>query len=137
MAVVMPRAQTRRFGPAAWLALLAVLFQALLPAVHHPAGMAMAGGLGIGGGGGINLCLAPGTPPGNSAPADPGKNPAPHAPACPLCQAIHAIGGFAPPTAPSLPVRHGEAIILPASVAAWVEPYAYRTHPQPRAPPLA
>jgi hypothetical protein len=131
----MPHARTRGSHRAAWLALFAVLFQALLPAVHHPQGMAMAGGLGIAGG--INICLAPGTPPGNSAPADSGKNPAPHAPACPLCQAIHAIGAFAPPASPSLPARLGDAIALGVSVATRIEPRSHRTHPQPRAPPLA
>ncbi len=127
----MTRARRRRSSSAIWLALLGLLIQALLPAVHHPAGMAMAGGMGIGGG--LNLCLAPGTKP----PAEPGKTPAHHLPACPLCQAIHAIGGFAPPTAPSLPRWIGRAMVVPALAIDGNEPPLYRAHAQPRAPPLA
>jgi hypothetical protein len=81
------------FRWAAGLAAFAILLQSLIPLLHHPAGMALAGSTGFGGG--RNLCLAPGSVP---APADiPDKSPAHHLPACALCQAVHAIGGFAPP----------------------------------------
>jgi hypothetical protein len=119
----------RRSRAAAALALLAIWLQALLPAVHHPAG--------VGIGGGLNLCFAPGTAPARPAPAKPAKAPAHHVPACPLCRAIHAIGAFAPPASPSLPAQPVHPIVLPGLQAAWVAPCSCRTRPRPRAPPLA
>ncbi len=69
----------------AWLAIFAILLQALLPVVHHPADMALAGTLGFAGA--HNLCIAPGGAP--VQPAVPDKAPHDHLPACPICQAIH------------------------------------------------
>jgi hypothetical protein len=98
----------KRFRWAAGLAALAILLQSLIPLLHHPAGMALAGTTGFGGG--RNLCLAPGSVP---APADlPDKSPAHHIPACALCQAVHAIGGFAPPAATSLTIAPRYATIV-------------------------
>jgi hypothetical protein len=119
--------------PAAWLAAFAILLQAVLPLAHHPAGMALAGAAGFNEA--RNLCLAPGSVP---APADaPDKAPAHHLPACALCQAVHAIGGFAPPTAtPVLIARRNGAV---AYAAAWTAPGAQRrvrASQQPRAPPI-
>jgi hypothetical protein len=86
----------RHTGPAGWLALFAILFQALLPVVHHPAGVALAGAINPDS---HNFCFAPGT--GDHQPADPHKAPANHTPPCPICQAMHAVGGFVPAAAPS------------------------------------
>ena len=119
------------FRRAAWVAVFAMLLQPLIPALHHPAGMAIAGTLGLGTG--KNLCLAPGSEP--VGPAAPDKAPH-HQPECAICQAIHAVGGFAPPDAP--------AIALPQSIAADFNPAVATTvlvrlpYPsqQPRAPPF-
>jgi hypothetical protein len=116
---------------AAWLAALALLAQALLPALHHPGGMALAGTPSLVDA--RHLCLAPGSAP--VSPADTDKSPAHHQPACPICQAVHAIGGFAPPAAPTITGQ----IAAPASFSP-VEPASPALRPtfnrqQPRAPP--
>jgi hypothetical protein len=114
---------------AAWLAAFALLLQALLPALHHPGGMALAGTLALGDA--QHLCLAPG-----DAPADHEKPAGHHQPECPICQAMHAIGGFAPPAV--LVLAH-EAVAGPSiSNIAPASPVSRRSfHPQqPRAPPL-
>jgi hypothetical protein len=135
---VQSQSQSRRIRrpgqrPAAWLALLAVWLQALLPAVHHPAGMAMAGGFSA-----LELssfCHAPN--PAGTAPTDPGRAPAHSLPACALCQAVHAIGGFTPP--PPLAVG---STTLPRDIAFATpdqasEPRRQQHSPQqPRAPPI-
>jgi hypothetical protein len=111
--------------------MLAIWLQALLPAVHHPAGMALAGGLGA-----IdqrNLCHAPGP----VSPDEPGKAPAHSMPACALCQAVHAIGGFAPPQAIALaPVTaYQEIALVPPASQAVIAAWRHRLQ-QPRAPPV-
>ncbi len=120
----------RWFRKGAWSVLLALWLQALLPLAHHPADMAMAGTTDL-----VvahNLCLAP-----NSTPPDPGKSPAHHMPPCPICQAVHAIGGFAP-TAPVAVVapRAFAQIVLVAPVLQ-APPALSHVRPQPRGPPLA
>ena|SRR5271168_3180659 len=121
--------------PAAWLAMFAILLQALLPAVHHPAGMALAGvgndkiaGLDIA----QYLCVAPSS----TTPDKPGKVPAHHIPPCALCSAVHAIGGFAPPVAPVIAVSREFGIVAPTTTA--LVPLQQRPTPrqQPRAPPV-
>jgi len=93
----MPRRTPRSLRPSGWIALLAILLQALLPAWHHPAD-ASPSGLGAG----LlarNLCVAPG-----SAPSEPAKQPAHHLPVCPICQTLHMLGGgFVPPDPIQLP----------------------------------
>jgi hypothetical protein len=111
--------------------MFALLFQALLPAVHHPAGMAMAGLPSLDGG--QHLCLAPGSLP--PAPGGTDRAPVHHMPACAICQAVHAIGGFAPPAAPVIVARLSEPA-LPTPV----EPVTPASRPQfrvqqPRGPP--
>jgi hypothetical protein len=100
---MIPRRRRIRGRWAAALALFAILLQSLLPALHHPAGMTLAGGAlagGAGSGDRGNLCGAPG---GAGEPADhPQKSPSHPMPACAICQAVHAIGGFAPPPPPAL-----------------------------------
>jgi hypothetical protein len=114
---------------AAWLAVFALLLQALLPAVHHPGGMALAGTLALGD---AHLCLAPGSAP--VSPGDTDKSPH-HAPACAICQAVHAIGGFAPPAAPVLAGQTAIATsFAPSRSAAPVSRQIFRAQ-QPRAPP--
>jgi hypothetical protein len=88
------------FRRSAWLALFALLFQALLPLGHHPADMASMdmAQMDMPGYGAGNLCMAPGT-----APADPHKDPAHKPPPCPICQTLQMLaGGFIPPSPISL-----------------------------------
>jgi hypothetical protein len=116
---------------AAWLAAFALLLQALLPALHHPGGMALAGTLALGDA--HHLCLAPGGGP--VTPGDPGKAPGHHQQDCPICQAMHAIGGFAPPAA--LVLAH-DAIAAPSvAITEPASPVSRRSFrpQQPRAPP--
>jgi hypothetical protein len=116
----------------AWLAAFAILLQSVLPALHHPAGMALAGEAGFGES--RNLCLAPGSIP---APADnPGKAPAHHMPACALCQAAHAIGGFAPPSTPMLAAVDDFPAVFPNQPAEAGLPRPGYARQRARAPPL-
>jgi hypothetical protein len=115
----------------AWLAAFALLLQALLPGLHHPGGMALAGTLALGDA--QHLCLARGSVP--VSPGDPDKAPGHHQPACPICQAMHAIGGFAQPAA--LVLAH-DAVAAPslAKIAPAPRIFGRSFRPQqPRAPP--
>jgi hypothetical protein len=81
-----------------WLALLAVLFQALLPAIHHPATLALGGSdLFLA----SNFCHAP-----TDIPAHPDdKGPVHRLPPCPLCVSFHHLaGGFTLPSTSLLPL---------------------------------
>lgn len=116
---------------AAWLALLGIWLHALLPVLHHPAGMALAGVPA-----GIDqrfICHAPVDQP--SAPQGPDK--AHHLPPCLLCQSVQTICGFAPPQLASVVPSLGIAritYVIPARVAS-TTPRLYRPQ-QPRAPPI-
>jgi hypothetical protein len=116
---------------AAWLAAFAIMLQALLPGLHHPGGMALAGTLALVDA--PHLCLAPGSAP--VSPGDRDKAPGHHQPDCPICQAMHAIGGFPPPTA--LVLAH-DAVAAPsiAKIAPSSRILGRSFRPQqPRAPP--
>jgi hypothetical protein len=113
---------------ASWLALFAILFQALLPLAHHPAAMAAPAGFDSA----HNLCLAPGS----TAPSDPAKAPAHHMPDCALCAAMHAIGGFVPPMAPAIAVSRDYVIATPVFALILLPRQSSRPRQQPRAPPL-
>jgi hypothetical protein len=126
----------RALRPAAWAAVFAILLQALLPAVHHPAGMAVAG---VGGDkiAGLDvvqyLCVAPGS----TAPAEPDKAPVRHSQPCALCLAVHAIGGFAPPSGPAVAVdRDHEAVAHMAVALSPSSSPRFSSKQQPRAPPV-
>ncbi len=117
------------FRRASWLAVLAVLFQALLPAVHD-VGMAFAGGPAMLGDVAHHLCLAPG----NDAPSTP-KAPARVDQLCSLCTAVHAVATFVPPTGPVVVVSGNcRPIILAASGKQLPCRPVYPSQ-QPRAPP--
>ncbi len=121
------------FRRAAWVAIFAMLLQALIPALHHPARMAMADTLSLGGG--KNLCLAPGGIPANSGAPD--KEPHHHLPACAICYALHALGGFAPPQLPAVAIlRSSTTGFHPAAVTIVSIRLPYASQ-QPRAPPFA
>jgi hypothetical protein len=116
---------------AAWVAAFAMMFQALMPVLHHPAGMAIAGALSPDAT--KNICIA--AAPGTITPGDHDKSPAPASRDCALCQAIHAIGGFVPPVAPVIaaaPTRDVSPIIPTAISVPLRRSYAAA---QPRAPP--
>jgi hypothetical protein len=122
--------------PAAWLALFAILLQALLPAVaQQPADMTPAGlsgdtvaGLDIA----QNLCHSPG----DTTPDDPGKAPLDHQQCCAFCLAVHAIGGFVPPTAPAIAVSRDYGIVVPAATTLVLSQQRPTLRQQPRAPPV-
>jgi hypothetical protein len=127
------RRNTRGTRPAVWLAMFAILLQALLPGVHHPAGMAFTGdkiaGLDIA----QYLCVAPGS----TTPDDPGKAPAHHhIPPCALCASMHAIGGFAPPNAPVIALSRDYGIVVPAAAALDLPRRQVNSTRQARAPPV-
>jgi hypothetical protein len=122
--------------PAAWLAMFAVLLQALLlPLGQQPAGMALAGlggdtiaGLDIA----QNLCHALG----DTAPDDPGKAPLDHQQCCALCLAAHAVGSFTPPSAPVIAVSRDHGIVVPTATALVLPHQRLTLRQQPRAPPV-
>jgi hypothetical protein len=114
---------------------IAILLQALLPAIHHPAGMALAGvgekiaGLDVG----QYLCVAPGS----IAPGEPGKAPVHRVQPCALCLAVHAIGGFAPPSGPVIIVPQDHDVVVRTAVAVIPPPLPRSSSKQqPRAPPI-
>jgi len=130
------RRNHRRTRPAAWLAVFAILLQALLPVVQAPAGMAPAGpggdtiaGLDIAG----HLCHAPG----DTTPDDHGPAPVDHQQCCDFCLAVHAIGGFAPPSGPVLAVSRDHGIVVPTETALVLpQQRSILRQQQPRAPPI-
>ncbi len=109
-----------------------MMFQALMPVLHHPAGMAMAGALSPDAT--RNICFAPATAPGT--PANHDKSPAPTSRDCALCQAVHAIGGFVPPVVPVLAAA-SISDVLPIIPTGFSVPLrrSYAAA-QPRAPPV-
>ena len=117
---------------ASWLAVLAVLFQALLPAVHD-VGMAFAGPTGdmavltdIA----HHLCLAPGS----EAPSTP-KAPGHLSQPCTLCTAVHAVATFIPPAAPVVAVAANCRPIILAATSKSLPCRPVYPSQQPRAPP--
>jgi hypothetical protein len=113
---------------ASWLAIVAVLLQAILPALHDASAMAGSQGFDAA----HNLCLAPGS----TVPGNPDKAPHHHLPACALCSAMHLVGGFVPPQSPAMPIRrHYGVVTPPASLVFAARPWLRVRH-QPRAPPI-
>jgi hypothetical protein len=121
------RHRHKAFRRASWLAVFAILLQAILPAIHHPA-MAAPVGADLA----RSLCLAPGS----TTPADPAKSPAHHLPGCAICMAAHAIGGFVPPTAPVIAIGRDHGFAVPASALIFLPRQWLHIRQQPRAPPI-
>jgi hypothetical protein len=122
----------RRVRRNAWLALLALWLQVLAPVIHDSA-MASSGAAGFDSA--HHLCEAPVSQPADSG--SPDTAPAHHLPACAaVCQAIHAAGGFAPPTAPALLVPRVYGAAYQPAFDAPVSQRWSRTSQQPRAPPI-
>lgn len=97
------RGKHKAFRRAAWLALLSLVLQVLVPALHHPASAALPDGIGA-----ANLCIAPGSQP--VGPSDTDKSPAHGVQACAICQTLHMLGGgYVPP---------GAVAVAPASFVA-------------------
>jgi len=123
----------------AWLGVFAVLFQAWLPLVHHPATLfAPSGGETAAFdrlfGQTLVLCTAAGLVqekilPGQHAPAH-------HVPVCPICQTLHVMGGFMPPGTASFAISS----VLFFHHSIWPNAPGYIARIQlagrPRAPPL-
>src|ERR1700739_3887698 len=114
------RRNSRAFRRSSWLAVLAILLQALLTTVHDTA-MAYAAhqpdGASVLADLSHHLCLASG----NQAPDAPQAPKAPKAPAhpgqpCTLCTAVHAVTSFTPVAVPVvLEARNSTPIILAAT----------------------
>jgi hypothetical protein len=122
--------------PAAWLAMLAILLQALLPAVLPGGNMAMAASgsdtiarLDIA----QNLCRAPG----DTTPIDRGHTPLDHQLCCALCLTVHAVSSFAPPSAPAIAVNRAYGFVVPVEAAFVLPPLRPSLRQQqPRPPPV-
>jgi hypothetical protein len=121
----------------AWLALLALLFQAWLPVIHHPASLFAADGeayLDLNRPAGLTLPIC--HDGGESSAKDTGSGvPAHTQPHCPICLTWHAINAFMPAVDPAIlprPIFHAAYIAHPTPVLAGprLTPAAY-----PRAPP--
>ena len=98
---------------AAWLALVALFLQVVVPALHHPASAAAPIGAIA-----AAFCVAPGSQA--PAPSDTDKSPAHGKQACAICQTLHMLGGgFVPPVGVALaPIEPVRAISsLPPAVA--------------------
>ena len=114
--------------------MFAILLQALLPVAQASAGMAPAGpggdtiaGLDIAG----HLCHAAG----DTAPNDHGPAPVDHQQCCDFCLAVHAVGGFAPPSAPEIAVSREYGIVVPVETALVLPRRQASSTQQARAPP--
>jgi len=99
------RGRHRSFRRAAWLALLALALQTLVPALHRPAAAAAPGF------DAANMCIAPG----NQAPTSGNTDKAPaHGQPCAICLTLHMLAsGFAPPHAVVLPLPIAVAAAVP------------------------
>jgi len=126
----------RALRPAAWLAMLAILLQTLLPVKQAPAGFAPAGpsgdtiaGLDVA----LHLCHAPG----DSTPDDHAPAPADNQQCCAICLAVHTIGGVAPPSAPAVAVNGEYSVVVPVEAALILPPLRPSLRQQqPRASPV-
>ncbi len=126
------RRNSKAFHRASWLAVLAVLFQALLPAVHD-VGMAFAGepgGLAALSNVAEHLCLAPGSDA-PSVPKAPGHVNQP----CTLCTAVHAVATFVPPVVPVVAEAANCRPIILAATSKTLPCRPVYPSQQPRAPP--
>jgi Protein of unknown function (DUF2946) len=129
------RRNNRGTRPAAWLAVFAILLQVLLPVAQSPASMTPVGlggdviaGLDIA----QNLCHAPG----DTAPDNHGPAPVDHRQCCDFCLAVHAVGGFAPPSAPVIAVSREYGIVVPVEAALVLPRRQANATQQARAPPV-
>ena len=130
------RRNSRGIRPAAWLAVFAILLQALLPVMRMPADMARAelgGDFVAGFDVARSLCHAPG----DTSPDDHDQTPIDHHQCCDFCLAVHAIGGFAPPSAPEIAVSREYGIVVPADTPLLLpQQRSILRRQQPRAPPV-
>jgi len=128
------RRNSKALRRASWLAIFAVLLQALLPALHHPASMVL-GGLAGGKIAGFDISQNLCADPGGTAPAAPDKAPANHIPPCAICLALHAIAGAPPPSLLAMPIpgEYAQAVSVVRPVILTAQ--ANHVHQQPRAPP--
>ena len=127
------RRNNRGTRPAAWLAVFAILLQALLPVVRAPAVMAGPAGDTIAGLDiAAHLCHAPG----DTAPDDHGPAPADHQQCCDVCLSVHAIGGFSPPSEPILAVNRDYGVVIPTTATLILPRQQVNSPQQARAPPF-
>jgi Protein of unknown function (DUF2946) len=127
------RRNNRRTRPAAWLAVFAILLQALLPVVQAPTGLAGPGGESIAG---LNIAAHLCHAPGDTAPDDHGPAPVDHQQCCDFCLAVHAVGGFTPPSAPEIAVRREYGIVSPVETSLVLPRRQAGSTQQARAPPV-
>jgi Protein of unknown function (DUF2946) len=116
-----------------WLAIFALLLQTIIPALHHPATMALGATDFIGHA--DHICMPQGE--NETAPASHDKSPGHHqSPSCPICQGVHAIGGFAQPAGSQLPCVSAPPIGTALDATAAQPRLRFEAHRQPRAPPV-
>ena len=124
------RRRHRAFRRAAWLALLALFLQTVVPVLHHPASAALPAGVDA-----ANLCMAPGSqaPP----PSDTDKSLIHGTQSCAICQTLQMLGGgfVAPDAATLAPAFVVERISVFSPDAAVLGGRAV-TQNRARAPPL-
>lgn len=82
-----------------------------------------------------NLCLAPGSMP--ASPGEQDKSPHHQMPACAICQAMHAIGSFAPPAAAAVALAREATISRPAFQSVQLAAQRVGGFAQPRGPPTS
>lgn len=143
IALPRPGAGRSRFG--LWLAALALLLQAMLPAWHHPAAAAAAAAGGGDDGLSVVICTLYGyqvVPLASLVGADAGKaglpeHKQPPIPRdCALCQALSHLGTLDTPPAIALPRPPLAVALSPWTVAGGhILPAGTRLSAQPRAPP--
>jgi hypothetical protein len=126
-----PEPPPRRRGWIAWLALLNLLLQIVVPALHNPA-QAQASAQSP-----LLICTAQGlvaVPADNSKPAQ--DRPASPAIPCPICLALHFTASFPPPATPALPaLAMAETVVVgPALARATPGSRPFSAH-RPRGPP--
>jgi hypothetical protein len=113
------------------LTILALLLPIIIPALHHPASLGLSGYASLGKP--QNMCLAGAV--GANLPTD-RHSPSHHrAPACALCQAMHAIGGFALPPLSTMCMPSGGGTVLTLRLDAERVAVGAGFLPPPRGPP--
>jgi hypothetical protein len=125
---------------AAWLGVFAVLFQAWLPLAHHPATLFAPDGeetvaFDQFSGQALMPCAAAGVAQEKGPPSQ--HRPARHIPVCPICQALHMIGGLTPPSTVGFLIVSVVFVVYP--IRRHAPGYSARIElpGRPRAPPLS
>jgi hypothetical protein len=125
LSVVLNKYQSKGFHRIGWIAIAAVLFQILLPLIHHPA---LASNVEQ-----QVMCPMHGSMP--STTGETGKSPLTKSPSCPICQSLHVLnGGYVPPDAMTLATPNDVSPFYHSPVSSFAQRH-FLVVGQPRAPP--